>query len=52
MRFATVLFSLVLAIAPLHAQVGKNQNVVQFTDTEAEARAWLDKRRIELAAAA
>ena len=27
MRFATGLFSLVLAIAPLHAQVGKNQNV-------------------------
>jgi hypothetical protein len=31
---------------------GKNQNVVQFTDTEAEARAWLDKRRSELATAA
>jgi hypothetical protein len=31
---------------------GKNQNIVEFTDTEAEARAWLDKRRSELTAAA
>jgi hypothetical protein len=31
---------------------GKNQNVVEFTDTETEARAWLDRRRRELAAAA
>jgi hypothetical protein len=31
---------------------GKNQNVVEFTDTEAEARAWLDKRRSELTTAA
>ena len=31
---------------------GKNQNVVEFTETETEARAWLDRRRRELAAAA
>jgi hypothetical protein len=31
---------------------GKNNNPVEFTDTEAEARAWLDRRRRQLAAAA
>lgn len=31
---------------------GKNQNPVEFTDTEAEARVWLDRRRRELALAA
>jgi len=30
---------------------GKNANPVEFTDTEAEARAWLDRRRRELASA-
>ena len=30
---------------------GKNQNQVEFTETESEARAWLDRRRRELAAA-
>ena len=29
---------------------GKNQNLVEFTDTEAEARVWLDRRRRDLAA--
>jgi hypothetical protein len=31
---------------------GKNQNLVEFTDTEAEARVWLDRRRRDLVAAA
>jgi hypothetical protein len=31
---------------------GKNNNPVEFTDTETEARAWLDRRRREIAAAA
>jgi hypothetical protein len=31
---------------------GKNQNLVEFTETEAEARAWLDKRRRDLDIAA
>lgn len=48
---AKVLAKLMLTAANMF-RGGKNLNPVEFTDTEAEARAWIDKRRKQVQTAA
>jgi hypothetical protein len=44
---AKVLAKLMLTAASMFRGTGKNFNPVEFHDTEASARAWIDKRRAQ-----